>query len=68
MVALLLSMIIDPGQIQSMDVPGKHTENGQAYVDEEVHAAAGEEEDAKGWDCRSVRGKCGGRQMGTQTY
>ena len=48
---LAASLEVDILEVEGVDVAGEVAEDGQADVDEEVGAAAGDEEDADGWDC-----------------
>jgi len=59
--SLFLLVVINVNHVESMHVAGQHAEDGEADVDEEVGAAACDDEDANGRDCRK-----GGCQLGAQ--
>jgi hypothetical protein len=45
---LILALVVDVFDVEGMDMAGEETEDCEADVDEEVGAAAGNEEDADG--------------------
>ena len=50
---LIFPMKVDVLNIECVDVSWKDTKNREAYVDEQIRAAACHAEDADGWNCES---------------